>query len=141
MTEAKNLHYEIIHKNFHNKEIDIIRREDDFWMTAEMIGLGLEYKNPRISIIKLYNSHKDEIEDFTSVIDLVTEAGIRKITIFNEQGVYFLIIFSNQPEAMIFRRWVVSVIKQIRKTGSYLDKSEGELIMKTLQTKLDQILK
>ena len=36
--------------------------------------------------MNLYYSHQDEIEEYSSVIELVTEAGIRKTTVFNELG-------------------------------------------------------
>ncbi|MFX1478315.1 MAG: BRO family protein [Promethearchaeota archaeon] len=96
---------------------------DEWWVTAETIGKGLEYKNPRKSIMNLYYSHKDEIEDFKGVIETMTPGGSQETTIFNEQGIYLLIMFSNQPKAKQFRKWIISVIKEIRLKGYYLDKS------------------
>ncbi len=69
MTEADNRNYEIIQKNFDGNEIAFVKREDDICITAGALGVGLEYKNPRISIVKLYSSHRDESEEYSSVIE------------------------------------------------------------------------
>ena len=122
MTEAKQSKYEIIPRDFNGKEIDFINKEEDIWITAETVGIGLEYNSPRKSIMNLYSAHRDEIEIYSSVIDLMTEAGMRKTTVFSEMGAYLLIMFSNQPKAKEFRKWVVNVIKEIRKTGIYIKK-------------------
>ncbi len=122
MTEAKQPKYEIIPMDFNGKEIDFISKEEDIWITAETLGIGLEYNDPRINIMRLFHRHKDEIEEYSSIIKLTTEAGMRKTTVFNEMGAYLLIMFSNQPKAKEFRKWVVTVIKEIRKTGAYIEK-------------------
>ncbi|MFX1478321.1 MAG: Bro-N domain-containing protein [Promethearchaeota archaeon] len=126
MTETKKPNYEIIPEKFNKKEIEIIKKGNEIWMTAETIGVGLEYKNPRKSIMNLYYSHKDELEEFTSVIESMTEAGTRQTTIFNEQGIYLLIMFSNQPLAKDFRRWIIGVIKDIRQKGFYIAKTKQD---------------
>ena len=125
MTEADKKNYEIISKDFNGNEIDFIEKKEDIWITSEALGVGLEYKNPRISIMKLYSSHQDELEEHSSVIELVTEAGKRETTVFSEMGAYLLIMFSNQPIAKKFRKWVVKVVKEIRKTGSYIEKVDN----------------
>lgn len=111
--------YQIIPRDFYGNRINFIEKEKDIWVTAEALGIGLEYKNPRISIMNLYSSHEDEIEEYKGVIELVTPGGNQKTTVFNEMGAYLLIMFSNQPKAKEFRKWIASVIKEIRKTGSY----------------------
>ena len=81
MTEAKQPKYEIIPKDFNGNEIDFISKEEDIWITAETLGIGLEYNDPRINIMRLFHRHKDEIEEYSSVIELTTEAGMRKTTV------------------------------------------------------------
>ena len=120
MTQADH----IIPRDFNGTRIEFIEEQEDIWITAEAIGSGLEYKNPRISIMNLYSSRRDELEEYSSVIELVTEAGIRKTTVFTEMGAYLLIMFSNQPRAKEFRKWIASVIKEIRKTGAYIQKAQ-----------------
>ena len=125
--------FDIIKRNFEKKEIEVILTKDnDFWLTAEKIGIGLEYKNPRKSVMNLYFSHRDEIEEYKGVIDLMTPGGIQETTVFGELGAYLLIMFSNQPKAKEFRKWVVNVIKEIRKTGQY---SENRLELIKLQSR------
>lgn len=123
MTQADH----IIPRDFNGIKIELIKNQEEFWFTADTLGSGLEYKNPRISIMNLYSSRKDELEEYSSVIEIVTEAGMRKTTVFNEMGAYLLIMFSNQPRAKEFRKWIASVIKKIRKTGSYIQESQDPL--------------
>jgi len=121
LTESKK--FEIITKEFEGNHIDFIEKDKDIWITAEALGTGLEYATPRISIMKLYERHRDEIEDYSSVVNLTTDAGMRETTVFNEMGAYLLIMFSTQPKAKEFRKWVVNVIKEIRKKGYYIEES------------------
>ena len=123
MTETENKSYEIILKDFNGNEIDFIENEDDIWITAGALGIGLEYKNPRKDIMQLYYRHKDELEEYSSILNLSTEAGKRETTVFSEMGAYLLIMFSNQSIAKRFRKWVVKVVKEIRKKGYYIEKT------------------
>jgi len=136
LTETESRNYEIIQKNFDGNEIDLIEREDDIWITAEALGVGLEYKNPRKDIMQLYYRHKDELEEYSSILNLSTEAGRRETTVFTEMGAYLLIMFSNQSKAKKFRKWVVKVVKEIRKEGFYIEKQlevgSSEWIIQTL---------
>lgn len=44
----------------------------------------------------------------------------RSMTVVNESGMYEVVIRSDKPEAVMFRRWITGeVLPQIRKTGSY----------------------
>lgn len=44
----------------------------------------------------------------------------RQVTIVNESGMYEVVIRSDKPEAVTFRRWLTGeVLPQIRRTGSY----------------------
>lgn len=123
MTETEDKNYEIIQKDFNGNEIRFIESENDILITAEALGIGLEYKNPRISVMKLYYSHQDELEEYKGVIELVTPGGKQETTVFREMGAYLLIMFSNQPRAKDFRKWVIRVIKEIRKKGYYNERS------------------
>lgn len=51
---------------------------------------------------------------------LPTAGGPQQMTIVNESGMYEVVIRSDKPEAVKFRRWITSeVLPEIRKTGSY----------------------
>ena len=133
---------QIIIKRFEDSEVDFINRDDEVWLTAETIGINLEYNDPRTAIMRLYHRNKDEIEEYTSIVKLTTEAGMRETTIFSEMGIYLLILFSKQPKAKDFRKWVVNIVKEIRKTGQYIeDKNVHPLVvLKKQMEALGQVL-
>jgi anti-repressor protein len=72
-----------------------------------------------------------EIANSRNVAARLDEAGVRQtdissggqrrsVTIVNESGMYEVVIRSDKPEAVTFRRWLTNeVLPQIRKTGSY----------------------
>ena len=41
------------------------------------------------------------------------------MAIISESGLYRLVLTSRKPQAERFQDWVIEVLKQIRKTGSY----------------------
>lgn len=125
MTESKNIEYEIVSKNFGNHEIEFIQQEDEIWITARSLGEGLEYVNPRKAVMKLFYRNQDELDEFSRVVTLGIGSTQQKIRLFNEAGIYLLIMFSKQPKAKGFRRWVANTVKQIRKKGYYIEKLDG----------------
>lgn len=51
---------------------------------------------------------------------LSTAGGAQSMTVVSEPGMYEVVIRSDKPEAVAFRRWITSeVLPQIRRTGSY----------------------
>lgn len=51
---------------------------------------------------------------------LQTAGGAQQMTIVNEPGMYEVVIRSDKPEAVAFRRWITgTVLPEIRKTGSF----------------------
>ncbi|SNS59602.1 BRO family protein [Rhodococcoides kyotonense] len=51
---------------------------------------------------------------------LQTTGGRQNVTIVNEPGMYEVVIRSDKPDAVAFRRWITAeVLPTIRKTGSY----------------------
>jgi len=134
LTESEQPNYEIIPKSFEGNDIEFILINNETWITAETLGKGLEYNNPRKSMMNLYYSHNDEIEEYKGVIELMTPGGPQQTTVFNEMGAYLLIMFSNQPKAKDFRKWVANVVKEIRRTGGYIEKYEKGSMEWALQT-------
>ncbi len=63
----------------------------------------------------------------------------QQATIVNEPGMYEVVIRSDKPEAVAFRRWITgTVLPEIRKTGSYnatpaLPMTEDEIVLHALQ--------
>ncbi|WP_301121150.1 BRO-N domain-containing protein [Mycolicibacterium fortuitum] len=72
------------------------------------------------------------ISNVGNVASRIDEAGVRQadirsggqmraVTIVNEAGMYEVVIRSDKPEAVAFRRWITgTVLPQIRKTGGYV---------------------
>ncbi len=51
---------------------------------------------------------------------LQTAGGTQRMTVVNESGMYEVVIRSDKPEAVEFRRWITGeVLPAIRRTGSY----------------------
>lgn len=71
------------------------------WMTAEEIGRHLEYENPRISVMNIYKRHREQFKNQVdySVINLITESGERKTSIFSERGVLKILRYSDTEVA------------------------------------------
>ncbi|TXH26215.1 MAG: hypothetical protein E6R06_07265 [Mycobacterium sp.] len=59
-------------------------------------------------------------DDQKGVAQNDTPGGMQQVTIVSESGMYEVVIRSDKPEAMRFRRWITTeVLPAIRKTGSY----------------------
>jgi prophage antirepressor-like protein len=51
---------------------------------------------------------------------ITTPGGTQEMTIVSESGMYEVVIRSDKPEAVTFRRWITGIVlPEIRKTGSY----------------------
>lgn len=94
---------------------DIVVVDGRIHLTAEQIGKGLGYLEPRIYVMRLFHRHKDEIEEYTSVVNLTTEAGKRQTTVFSKEGVMMIALLANTTEAKRFRKGVVKLMIQIEK--------------------------
>lgn len=52
---------------------------------------------------------------------LPTVGGAQQMTVVSEPGMYEVVIRSDKPEAVAFRRWIThEVLPTIRKTGAYV---------------------
>ncbi|SER86183.1 Prophage antirepressor [Azotobacter beijerinckii] len=96
---------------FRDTQFDITDRNGQPWVRANQIGLALGYKNPELSIAKLYRSNADEFtEQMTALIDLPTNGGIQQVRIFSLRGAHLLAMFARTEVAKEFRRWVLDVL-------------------------------
>lgn len=111
--------------------------------TAETIGKALQYKQPRVQIMRLFNRNRDEFEeeiDF-GVVKLTTPGGIQDVTIFYQTGVNLLGMFSEQPLAKAFRRWakhVLAAVQELQQAEPQAELSCEQFI--SLQNKYIQLL-
>jgi prophage antirepressor-like protein len=67
-------------------------------------------------------------DDEKGVAQIDTLGGQQKMSTVNESGLYHVILRSDKPEAVPFRKWVTSeVLPQIRKTGAYMVQADPSL--------------
>ena len=77
-------------------------------------------------------------DDQKGVHPMDTLGGRQNIGVVNESGMYEVVIRSDKPEAVKFRRWITgTVLPEIRRTGSFgavaaLPMSEDEIVMHAL---------
>lgn len=101
--------------DFNGRPLTIIYRNDEPHFTAEHIGHALEYENPRKAVMKIHERNRDELEEYSGVVNLTTPGGTQPTRIFNEEGVMIITMLSRQPKAREFRRWAVKVLKAYRR--------------------------
>lgn len=59
-------------------------------------------------------------DDMKGVTQIDTPGGRQEMTIVSESGMYEVVIRSDKPEAVAFRRWITgTVLPEIRKTGTF----------------------
>ena len=84
------------------------------WFVAKDVCDILGYANSR----KALADHLDDDEKDVTIC--YTPGGNQNVNIISESGLYCLILRSNMPKAIEFRKWVTgTVLPQIRATGSY----------------------
>lgn len=104
-------------KHFGNVGVRIIKAEQvdgTFCLTGDEIGRALQLEDPGGSIRKIYQRHKDELEEFSMLWTVETPGGPQEVRIFSEEGVYMITFFSQSPKAKEFRKWVAGLLKAYR---------------------------
>ena len=113
-------------QKFGDTDIQLIKLDDDpanLWFTGEDIGLALDLTDPRIAVYKLFQRHQEELEEFSTVTNLVTVTGPKETRIYSEEGLYLITMFARSQKAKEFRRWVVSLVKAYRQGKLGLSKA------------------
>lgn len=83
------------------------------WFIARDICNALGLPNLSMALQRL-------AEDEKGVNRIDTLGGSQQMAIVSESGMYALVLRSDKPEAVTFRRWITSeVLPAIRKTGNY----------------------
>ena len=94
--------------------INIQGTQDDPLFQANDVGDVLGLTNIRASL-----SGPDFPAEYTHVRVIDTSAGPREATFLTEEGLYSVVFRSRKPIAIVFKKWVFSVIKEIRLRGRY----------------------
>lgn len=110
-------------EDFGNVKCDFWRDENsNFFMTAEQLGMALDYCNPRISIGNLVNRNSYvKSEEFSGVTKLITPSGYQEMRVFTEDGIYEVTLLAKTSKAKEFRGWIRKILKGLR---------TGELVLK-----------
>ena len=97
--------------NFNNVQFDVVDRDNQPWLRANQIGLALVYKNPELSVNKLYRANADEFTDtMTALVEVGTAGGKQKVRIFSLRGCHLLAMFARTAVAKLFRKWVLDIL-------------------------------
>lgn len=105
----------VTQESFGAVQCDFYKQDDEVWMTREQIGAALDYVDPRVAIAKLHIKHKDRLDKFSVVTDLVTTDGKAYETyLYSPKGVYEICRWSRQPKANAFYDWVYEVLEKLR---------------------------
>ena len=107
MTEMQIFEYQ-------NKQIRTVEKDGTTWWVLKDICDALNLSSPHKVAERLD-------EDERCGIELRTSGGLQNTTVINESGLYNVILRSDKPEAIPFRKWVTSeVLPAIRKHGAYM---------------------
>lgn len=94
-------------------EVRVITINGEPWFVLNDLCSVLDIANPR-------NASNRLAPDMKGVRRVDTPGGKQSLTVVSEAGMYEVVIRSDKPEAIAFRRWITSeVLPAIRKTGSY----------------------
>lgn len=106
--------------SFQTTQFDAVDRNGHPWLRSNQIGLALEYKNPELSINKLYRANSDEFTDvMTALVELETNGGKQKVRIFSLRGAHLLAMFARTKVAKEFRKWVLDILdKEVSKVST-----------------------
>lgn len=111
---------------FHSIPCDFWSNEnEEVFMTSEQLGQALGYLNPRNSISNLVRRHEHlKAEEFSTVINLVTDRGKKLTRVFTEDGIYEVTILANTERALEFRSWIRQIVKGLRKGQLQINKKQ-----------------
>lgn len=105
--------------DFQGIEVRIIQVDGVAYIPGEDIGKMLGYEEPRDSVSKIFERHRDELELHSSTVKLTVEGvGLRKTRCYNETGAYLIAMFARTSKAREVRQWLAGLPKKIREFHS-----------------------
>lgn len=110
---------------FEKVPVEFIEKDGELYVTAEAVGRALGYSEPRIAVMKIIERKSDEFEGLTGVTKLVTPGGMQDVTVLSRDAVNLVGFFSKQPMAKKFRKFVLSVLREINEKGFYASPNQG----------------
>lgn len=99
--------------SYADHQVRVVVIDDEPWFVLADLCRVLELTSPH----KVYERIADDAKGRSSIPTL---GGAQEMAIVSESGMYEVVIRSDKPEAVAFRRWITGeVLPSIRKTGSY----------------------
>ncbi len=119
--------------NFHGSDVRVVLMDGEPWWVLRDVCAVLDIKNPSDAVTRL---DADGVGQ-TEVIDSLGRK--QQATIVSEPALYELVIRSDKPKAVDFRRWVTHKVKDLRKTGvaTVRDMSPAEILVAQAQRLLE----
>jgi len=100
---------------FDGESYPVIHEDGADWLTCDSIGEALDYDTPRKSILKIYQQHSEELDEYSTKIKMTTASGVRREErVFNDEGVITITMLSQQPKARELRKEAVQLLKSYR---------------------------
>ncbi len=104
--------------NLINEDKFIIYNNEKY-ISAEDIGIYLDYKEPAKAILRIYNRNKELLEGYTALIKVQVKHQKYFKRYFTKEGFYLIGMVSNQKKSPEFRRVLATYLKQERISGNF----------------------
>ena len=96
---------------FQNTTLPVINQHNQTFITANDLGLALEYAMPMQAILKIYDRNADEFTaEMTALVEMQTAGGLQKVRIFSLRGAHLIAMFARTKVAKDFRKWVLDIL-------------------------------
>lgn len=119
---------EVLGKDFH-----IYGTIEEPLFLAKDVADWIEHSNPRMMLKKID-------EDEKVVNNVYTLGGIQETWFLTENGLYEVLFQSRKPIAKQFKKQVKAILKEIRRTGGYIDEGATQQQLEQLQQKINKLL-
>lgn len=118
-------------KQFNEQPVEFLTdKNNELWITADALGKALDYKDPRTQVIRLFNRHRDLLQEFSTVVKLTTVTGPKETRVFNETGCNIIAMKANTKKAKEFIIWAARIITEYR--HGRLQKKPSAALLKEL---------
>ncbi len=107
---------------FQNTTLSVINQNNKTFFTATDLGNALEYIQPSIAVMKIYDRNADEFTaEMTALVEMPTAGGLQKMRIFSLRGAHLIAMFARTKIAKEFRKWVLDILdEEVKKSTALL---------------------
>ena len=107
---------------FQNTTLSVINQNNKTFFTATDLGNALEYIQPSIAVMKIYDRNADEFTpEMTALVEMQTAGGLQKVRIFSLRGAHLIAMFARTKIAKAFRKWVLDILdEEVKKSTALL---------------------